>query len=225
MSIPKFVPVAALAALCSFLPIPGSVAAEALVEAIGVVDLARALEQYPKWIATQQQMKALQEQARVQLAEKSKRVEELRATLATMNEEADERRRQDFALAMAREEQQFFVRDLKTKLEDQAMRFDLDCYEDMEGAIATVAKAKGLKIVHRLSNLGQRPANVATMRVPDVQARLAAFERKQVWYAVPEIDITADVIKELMVPRANPAPAPAASPTPASSGGDNRGGG
>jgi Skp family chaperone for outer membrane proteins len=225
MSIPKFVPVAALAALCSFLPIPGSVAALSLAEVVGVVDLARAIETYPKWIATRQQMKDLQEQARGRLAAKTKRVEELRATLASMNEDAQERIQQEFWLRQAREEQQFVAQELDLELKEQSMRFDLDCYEDMEGAIATVAKAKGLRIVHRLANLGPRPANIATMRPPEVQARLNMFERKQVWYSGAELDITADVIKELMVPRANPAPAPAASPIPASSGGDNRGGG
>jgi len=33
-----------------------------------------------------------------------------------------------------------------------------------------------------------------------VQGRVVAFERKHVWYAAPELDLTDDLIKSLMVP-------------------------
>lgn len=222
MSTHKFLPVAALAALCSFLPVPSSAAAPALAEVIGVVDLARAFKQYPKWIESQKQLTAMEEGARAQMAEVTKRIDEAKATLLGMKPDAPDRRRQEFMLELNQQERTFLARELTEKVELENMRADLDCYEDMEVAIAAVARAKGIKIVHRLTDLGPKPAG---LKPREVQARLGAFERKQVWYHLPEIDITADLIKELMVV---PVPANASGSGGAAKEGaakENRGGG
>ena len=69
------------------------------------------------------------------------------------------------------------------------------------------AKARGVAMVQRLQAVGAAPGELGKLAPKEVESRVVAFERKVLWYAAPELDLTEDLIKALMVPVADEKPA------------------
>lgn len=194
---------------------------------IGTVDLVKAFDQYPKWIQLKGELAKLSDQYEEQLKQLTKRLDELRATINATAPDSDERKRAEFELDMGLQQRQWLAKTLRDKARAEEAKALLAVYEDVEAAIAVVARNRGVAMVQRVHDLGPAPADLAKLGAKDVENRLMAFERKQVWFASVEIDLTDDLIKQLMVPvasTARPAAAgaagkPLAEPKPAGESG------
>jgi Skp family chaperone for outer membrane proteins len=101
---------------------------------------------------------------------------------------------------------------LRDQLELEFARAQVVVYEDLEAAVQKVAKQKGLGLVLRQYEPLPAAGDPAKLSARSVQKRIADFERRGVWYAAESVDITADVIKVLMVPIDTGKPADSAKP-------------
>ena len=168
---------------------------------VGIVDLAKAIEQYPRWIELQARLDGMEKQVRERMKQQETRLEDLKGAIQITNPDSDERRQAQFQLEMAQQERQWLAKTLFEKLDVENQRALLMVYEDLESAVPIVAKARGVMIVQRMHDLGPAKEDIEVMAPNTLQRRLRAFEVKQVWYAAPEVDLTADLIKYLLVPR------------------------
>lgn len=167
---------------------------------VGVVDLAKAIENYPRWIELQQRLDAMDKQAKERVKQFETKLEDLRGAVKITNPETEEGKQAQFQLEMAQQERKWLYTSWNDKLDLEQQKALLAVYEDLEKAVPIVAKARGVSIVVRVHNVPVAPAEVAgTPRA--VGGRLRAFETKQVWFASEEVDLTPDLIKYLMVPR------------------------
>lgn len=245
---PSFFAVACLAVVSPFLsaqegmpatpPVVDAAAAKAQANAplVGVVDLAKAIEQYPKWIELQAKLDVLDSQIRDRMKQVDARVDDLRNAVQITSPDSEERKRAQFELDVAQQERQFIAKSMYEKVDLEQQRALLAVYEDLEKAVPAVAKARGVSIVLRVLQSPKLPADVAPQSPRGVGIRLRAHEGRQVWYASEELDLTPDLIKYLMVPReakpADGAPAagapangaPTGSGKPAPAGGSKEGG-
>lgn len=240
---PSFLAVACLAVVCPFLsaqegmpakpPAADAAApkAQATAPRVGIVDLAKAIEQYPKWIELQAKLDTLEGQVRERMKQMDTRVDDLRNAVQITSPESDERKRAQFELDVAQQERQFLAKSMYEKIDLEQQRALLAVYEDLEKAVPAVAKARGVGIVLRVLQSPKLPADVPPQSARGVGIRLRAHEGRQVWYADEELDLTPDLIKYLMVPReAKPADgspgngAPAGNAKPAPVGGSKEGG-
>ena len=203
---------------------------------IGVVDLAKAIAQYPKWIELQTKLDAIEGQVRERMKQMDARVDDLRNAVQITSPESEERKQAQFDLELAQQQRQFLAKSMYEKVDLEQQRALLAVYEDLEKAVPAVAKARGASIVLRVLQTPEVPADVSPQSARAVSGRLRSFEARQVWYANDEVDLTPDLIKYLMVPReakpaggapATGAPAtgaPAGNGKPAQTGGSKEGG-
>jgi len=168
---------------------------------VGVVDLAKAIENYPRWIELQQRLDAMDKQAKERAKQFQAKLEDLRGAVKITNPETDEGKQAQFQLEIAQQEFKWLLTSLNEKLELEDFRGKLAVYEDLERAVPIVAKARGVSIVLRVHNVPPVPPDVSPDSPRMVNARLRAFDNKQVWFASEEVDLTPDLIKYLMVPR------------------------
>jgi Skp family chaperone for outer membrane proteins len=204
----------AVAALCAtpFLsaqdkqtPAPTAVDAAAKSSAVatpvvGIVDLVKAFEQYPRWIKLNGELKKKGEAAKGQLEEMTKRIDELRASMEVLGQDSEERREIAMRVEILQQQRQGTGKWLQDKLQIDEARAMILVYEDLEVAIKKVAKARGVALVLRVHEVGNSGGEVAKMSPLSVERRIRAYEARQVWHADDSIDLTADVIKLLMVP-------------------------
>lgn len=191
---------------------PASQAAEAVVKraapanlVVGIIDLARAIEQYPKAIEMQKKLVELGKQSRSQLDEVTKRMEEIRGALDVLGQDAPDRRQHENDLQLLQLQRQLRAKSLDERFEMARVKMMLEVYSDIEVAIAKVAKARGLHIV-QCTHEDPNPGDVAKLAGRDAMSRLGQFESRVIWYAAPELDVTADLIKLLLVPVENAPP-------------------
>lgn len=225
---PSFLAVACLAVVSPFLtaqegtpakpPAADAAAPKAQANAplVGIVDLAKAIEQYPKWIELQAKLDALDNQMRDRMKQMDARVDDLRNAVQITSPESEERKRAQFELDVAQQERQFLAKSMYEKVDLEQQRALLAVYDDLEKAVPAVAKARGVSLVLRVLQSPKLPADVAPQSARGVGIRLRAHEGRQVWYASEELDLTPDLIKYLMVPHeAKPAAGAAATGAPA----------
>lgn len=243
---PSFLAVACLAVVSPFLTaqegmpatssaVDAAAKAQANAPLVAVVDLAKAIEQYPKWIELQAKLDLLDNQIRERMKQMDARVDDLRNAVQITSPESEERKRAQFEFDVAQQERQFLAKSMYEKVDLEQQRALLAVYEDLEKAVPAVAKARGVSIVLRVLQSPKLPADVLPQSPRGVGIRLRAHEGRQVWYASEELDLTPDLIKYLMVPReAKPADgaatgvpangAPAGSGKPPAAGGSKEGG-
>lgn len=167
---------------------------------IAVVDLVRVFEQYPRYIEMKGQLQALEKTYEGRLKEMTKQIDEMRAQLGLLREDADERPERELAIERAMQDQRALGKLLRDRLELENMRMMIVAYQDFEEAIRRVAQTRGLSLVLRVHDMGDPVMDPAKLGPKSVETRIAGFERRQVWFAADAIDITQDVIKVLMVP-------------------------
>jgi len=202
---------AALAALASLLPAqentnpPGSdskptdAAGRVRGVTIGVVDLDKAIDQYPKAIAERDRLQKLLQELGDRLNAESKRIDGIKADLSLLKEGSDQRELKEWELGKAMNDHKALASLLRAQFDRQVERFEIAIYQDLELAVAQVAKDRGVQIVLRVrpqgvpSDGGKEPANAQ-------QARLQGFNRRDVWYHADEVDLTPALIKYLLVP-------------------------
>jgi len=184
---------------------PAAKAAAAPV--LGTIDLIRVFEQNPKWAKAKSDLARMQDQFKAQIGKLSDRIAELNGLIESTAEDSEDRRSATFGREMAMRERDFLAKQATDRLESENARAMLAVYQDIERAIGPVAKARGCAMVHRLQAIGPVQGEIGKLAPKDVEARVVAFERKIVWYAAPEFDLTEDLIKALMVPVADEKPA------------------
>jgi len=207
--------VAAFAAVASFLPTQdkspatsspaaGAQPVDASARAknqptIGVVDLDKAIELYPKAIAERDRLQNLSKQLSERINALSKQIDQIKAEMTVLKEGSDDREDKEYELAQAMKNREGTANYLKSKFDRQLEKFELMIYQDLEVAVAEVAKASGVQIVLRVratpgaEDVAKEGSNVQ-------KQKLAAFDRRQVWFASDEVDLTPALIKLLRLP-------------------------
>ncbi|MFY9345458.1 MAG: OmpH family outer membrane protein [Planctomycetota bacterium] len=182
---------------------------------VGVVDLVKAFEQYPRWIKFRGELQKRADAMKVRMAEMGKAVDEQRAAIEILDKESEERRDGELQLALMEQQRRETRKRLEEKFALEEARLMLLIYEDLEVACRKVAEARGVAIVQRVYDIEPATGDVAKLSADSVQKRMLLFERKQIWYASQQVDLTPDVIKFLMVPLDEPkAGDKAAAPAP-----------
>jgi Skp family chaperone for outer membrane proteins len=171
---------------------------------IGVVDLGKAIEQYPKWIKLQGDLEAMAKDFQGRLTGQAADLSKLKAQMDLMDQDSEQRRMAeidyDLKMQQARAMQKLMLD--KSKLEEA--RALLSVYEDLEIATAKVAKNRDVSIVLRVNRMGPAVGDPAKLPRDTVFGRVNAFERREVLFAGKEVDITDDLIKLLQVPLEEP---------------------
>jgi Skp family chaperone for outer membrane proteins len=188
---------------------PAAPAAKSVAaQVVGTIDLIRVFDQNPAWAKAKAELARMQDQFKAQIGKLTERIAELNGLIESTAEDSEERRTATFGREMALREREFVAKQATERLEAENARGMLAVYQDIERAIGAVAKARGVAIVQRLQPIGPVPGEIGKLAPKEVEARVVAFERKVVWYAAPELDLTEDLIKALMVPVADDKPAP-----------------
>lgn len=170
---------------------------------IAVVDFAKVLENYPKAMAERDRLDKMRRAAREQVDALTKRIRELQEQLAVFEEGTMDHARRQLDIELMAQQRPALTKLLNEQLAIEEMKVDIGLYEDAELAVAKVAKERGVQIV--LRKLADLPPRGDAESPKETQARVMTFDRRQVWYAAPEVDLTPHVIKFLQVPLQRPA--------------------
>lgn len=166
---------------------------------IGVVDLDKAIELYPKAIAERERLQNLSKQLSERINGLTKQIDQIKAEMTVLKEGSDDREDKEYELAQALKNREGTANFLKSKFDRQLEKFELMIYQDLEAAVAQVAKASGVQIVLRV-----RPSpgfeDAAKEGSNAQKQKLASFDRRQVWFASDEVDLTPALIKLLRLP-------------------------
>lgn len=167
--------------------------------AIGVVDLDKAIELYPKAIAERERLQAMSKSFSAEIDGMSKQIEALRGDLALHKEGTSQREAKEFELGMALKQREGFANLRKGQFDRELEKFELMIYQDLEVAVAEVAKMRGVQIVLRV-RAAPSPEDAGKDVGNAQKQKLATFDRRQVWFASDEVDLTPALIKYLQVP-------------------------
>ncbi|MGC6486200.1 MAG: OmpH family outer membrane protein [Planctomycetota bacterium] len=167
---------------------------------VGVVDVIQAVEQYPRYIKLRGELETSINQYEAQLQEMSARVDELRGTIQVLAEGSQERADKEFEYKMLLQTQDYRRKAYRERMQLKDLRNTLSVYEDLEYVIGVVARRKNVGLVLTKQTIVPSAEPIADLATNEVQARVKAYDRRQVWFASQEIDLTGDVIKELMIP-------------------------
>lgn len=170
---------------------------------VGIVDLARAIEQFPKAIELQKKLVELSKTSRAQLDDVTKRMEEVRGAIDVLGPDAVDRRMHEGNLQLLQLQRQIKAKDLDERFEMERVKMMLEIYSDIDVAIAKVAKARGLHLVHCTHEDPEPETDVRKLNGRLAMSRLQQYETRTIWYAAAELDVTADLIKLLLVPVAS----------------------
>jgi Skp family chaperone for outer membrane proteins len=165
---------------------------------VGVVDLGKAFDLYPRTIKEQERLQKLREDSREMIDKISKRIDEMKGSILVLKEGSFERDQKQMELELTMQERQGRIKLLSDRLQLEEMRTHLLLYEDLDAAVARLAKDRGVHLVLRVDQNTAAPAD-DTGNPKVVEKRLLAFDRRQVWFASEQLDLTADLIKLLQV--------------------------
>ena len=189
---------------------------------IGVVDLDKAREQDPTAIAEKAKLQKLSQSFKEQLDALSKRLEEIRTAQALLTEGTDEWEAKQAERGVVMQQQKIFSDLFQSQWERALAKVDLMVYQDLEAAIAQVAKDRGVQIVLRMHEApepekGKEATNVQQVRLYN------SFSKRNVWFAAEEVDLTPALIKFLQVPLdSKAAPAKPEAPAAAKAAGNGQ---
>ncbi len=177
---------------------------------LGVVDFTKVFEVYPKAIRERERLEALQNSFKGQIETLTKRIDERKLQIPLLPEGSREREVKQLELELAMQERTGLAKLLNEQLEMESLRMEVMLYEDAEIAIAKVAKDRGVQIVLRMA--ADIPDRRVDAKPKEWQLRAVTYERRQVWYASAEVDLTPHVIKLMQVPIERPADKSAEKP-------------
>ena len=166
---------------------------------VGVVDLDKAMEQYPKFIAGQKTLRLANNNYDEQMQQQTKRIDELKASVQLLREGTKERELKRIELDQAMQLRSNLAKVYDADLQLENMRLQIECYQDLETALAQIAKDRGVHLVLRLDG-EPRPKSDEPLNSNQIQRRMLTFERRKVWFAADELDLTAALIKATAVP-------------------------
>lgn len=169
---------------------------------IGVVDFAKVFEFYPKAIKERERLKALNNSFSEQMDAMSKRIQELKDQVGLYPEGSLQARMKRLELEGLMQQGPALAKVFNEQLQLEHMRMEVQLYEDVEIAIGKLVAGRGVQLV--LRKMATLPLRADDESPSDIQNRLVAYERRHVWFAATEIDLTAEVIKMLQVPLEKP---------------------
>jgi Skp family chaperone for outer membrane proteins len=191
---------AAIALLCSAFLAQAAVAQDPAADkgspqaaaklAIGYVDFVKVFEAYPRVAEDRKQLGELKKQRTARLTEEEAQLKKLQMQAELENKGTARRAEKDLEIqGLGRRIealQEIYQTEIRMALEEMQVAW----FEDAQRAIAIVAKERGLAMVFRV--FGENGDTVRDKAV--------VLEKRAVWYASEEVDITSSVIKVLQVP-------------------------
>lgn len=195
---------------------PGDAAAKRTLPnglVVGVVDLAKAFDVYPRTIEERKRLTALNKAFVDQLKEMEGRRDELKNAIPLLKEGSRERNQKLLELELSQQRLRAQAQLFEDEMQAETMRMQLAIYHDLETAVQQLAKDKGVHVVLRIDSEDKEDAaDVEKASSKELVARLRAFESRQVLFAAAELDLTSALIKRIQVPveptKENPPAAP-----------------
>ena len=182
---------------------------------IGVVDIVKAVEQYPLYIKLRGEHDETAHGFETELKQIEKAADEARGALLVMSEEdSPDRKDREFQLQMLLAQHDYRRKAFRERLAFEETRSLVRVYADLEVAIAKVAKQRGVHLVLRKHVIEPASGSVEQMTPRELDLRMKLFERQSVWFADDALDLTGDVIKLMQVPVAPDKPKAADGQTP-----------
>lgn len=153
---------------------------------LGVVDVNKVLANYPKAIEAKKNLDATAKQIEDKLDEEAAFIKDLRIRQEAYKRGTIEWLRMELDITQALNLRDGHNRVWQAEYNEKVNKFLIQAYDEIEAAIVPVAKAKKVQLVVR--------------RDASVDFKANQYERRVVWYASDEIDLTAAVIEQLRVP-------------------------
>jgi Skp family chaperone for outer membrane proteins len=175
---------------------------------VGVIDVAKAFEQNPRYVKVKEELKLMKESFDEQLRNMGRKLSELEAAIGALEPDSDERRLKQLRFDLQAREAEGMERLLRERFDRETMVREIPIHEEIDVAARKVAEARGVKLVLKMSKVEAGVDN-AKLSTGALRQRQGALRSRDVIYSADELDLTSDVIKWLMVPPpAVVAPAP-----------------
>jgi Skp family chaperone for outer membrane proteins len=174
---------------------------------VGVVDIDRALEGSPKMQAERDRIEALRKGHGERLEALDKQIEQMKRDLGMMKRGSDQAEMATLEIKTTLERGKLIQELFRREMDVESERGLIALYSEAERAVAEVAKLKGVQVVLR-KNANPSGDDLSKDEDRAQQQKLRAYDRRTVWFAAEEVDLTPAVAKYLAVP-ADKAAAPA----------------
>jgi Skp family chaperone for outer membrane proteins len=171
---------------------------------IGVVDVITAIEQYPRYIKLHGQWQDKADGYTLEIQRLEGQLQEMQARINVLDEDSEDQRDAKNQLRLAVQHRDYQGKKFNDKMDFERLQDMVLVYEDLDVAIAKVAAARGLTLVLRKKVIEPSGRPVVDLSGREVQARVMAYEKREVLWASDVLDITGDVIKLMQVPLADP---------------------
>jgi|KBSSwiStaDraftv2_1062776.scaffolds.fasta_scaffold443503_1 Skp family chaperone for outer membrane proteins len=158
---------------------------------IGVVDFAKVMEVYPRAIQERKKLDEFWKQCLAQVDQERRRADEIRLKRDDLQADTMDRDLKDLEYAAKQREIEALKSVLAQERSRRVERLLVTMYEDVQRAVALVAKDRGVQLVLRKHDDVVDGSTTNKARV---------YEVRQVWYAADELDLTPAVIQRLQVP-------------------------
>jgi len=158
---------------------------------IGVVDFAKVMEVYPRAIQERKKLDEFWKQCLAQIDGERRRADEIRLKRDDLQVDTMQRDLKDLEYAAKQREIEALKGVLAQERSRRVETLLVTMYEDVQRAVAIVAKDRGVQLVLRKHDDVVDGSTTNKARV---------YELRQVWFAADELDLTPWVIKTLQVP-------------------------
>lgn len=158
---------------------------------VAVFDPVKVIDQFPKAAAGLGRLKQQRDAVQEQVDKAKRRFETVKLERDGLKPGSRERAEKDIELQVMLKEFELRERLFDADLDQKRDEILAAIYEDIEKAVAAVAKARGVDVVLRL-HPGAAGDGSAT-------AKTQIFERREVWYAADAVDLTPAIVKWLQV--------------------------
>jgi len=169
----------------------------ALANAIGVVDFVQVLQAYPNYLKGSKQLEEEKKARQAILSEEEGKLQELKIKRDGVRPGTRDYNMYTLDLDCAMRHLNGFRDILGNDLDQLTDKLMAQSYEEIEQVVAKIARDRSLLLVLRLHR---------DLADSSPRAKAITYDRRVVWCAVDEIDLTAEVIKQL---QAGPPSAPA----------------
>lgn len=167
---------------------------------VGVVDLAKAFDVYPRTIEERKRLTALNKSFVDQLKEMEGRRDELKTAISLLKEGSRERNQKVLELELAQQRLRAQAQLFEDEMQNETMRMQLSIYHDLEAAVQQLARDRGVHLVLRIDAEDKEDPADDKASGKQIVGRLRAFESRQVLFAAAELDLTSALIKRIQVP-------------------------
>ncbi|MCA8973132.1 MAG: OmpH family outer membrane protein [Planctomycetes bacterium] len=175
---------------------PGKSQTPAPALRIGVVDLTKAMNQYPLARKEGDELDKLVAQFQEELKQMKAQVENIRAELTLLKPGSRQFEDLEFELGRAMNGIEARTKLRNQQLDRERTRWELAMLQDLDYAVAQVAKDRGIDIVLRLHDVPEGPVGDDPIAQ---QRRLVRLENRAVLFASDKADLTPHLIRYLQV--------------------------